>query len=103
MELHALAFRGIVTSVASLAFHCLGFDPGCSRAKALTLLRHLRDKGPLSRRELQRHTQSLTAAQRDEVLARLAAEGLVEVNRREVAAVSLAGFIQALHARPEFL
>jgi hypothetical protein len=102
MELHALAFRGIVTSVASLAYHCLGFDPGCPRAKALSLLGHLRDKGPLSRRELQRHTQSLTAAQRDEVLSRLAAEGLVEVNQREVTAVSLAGFIEALYARPQF-
>jgi hypothetical protein len=103
MELHALAFRGIVISVASLAYHCLGFDPGCPRAKALSLLRLLRDKGPLSRRELQRHTQSLTAAQRDEVLSRLASEGLVEMNAREVTAVSLAGFIQALHARQEFL
>jgi hypothetical protein len=103
MELHAMAFRGIVLSIASLAYHCLGFYPGCPRGKALALLRHLRDKGPLTRRELQRHTQSLNADERDKVLTRLAAEGLVVMNGNKVTAVPLAEFMEALYARPEFL
>ena len=102
-ELHAMAFRGIVHSVASLAYHCLGFDPGCPRHKALALLRHLRDKGPLTRRELQRSVQSLTATERDKVLTRLAAEGLVKMDDKKVTAVPVAEFVQALHARLEFL
>jgi hypothetical protein len=103
LELHAMAFRGIVLSIASLAYHCLGFYPGCPRGKALALLRHLRDKGPLTRRELQRHTQSLNADERDHVLTHLATEGLVELDGKKVTAVPLAGFVEALYARPEFL
>ncbi|MEY3895910.1 MAG: hypothetical protein RLZZ214_1430 [Verrucomicrobiota bacterium] len=103
MKLHAIAFRGIVISVASLAYHCLGFDPGCPRDKALALMRHLRDKGPLTRRELQRHTQSLDAPERNKVLARLAAEGLVQLDDRKVTAVPLADFVEALYFRQEFL
>ncbi|MEY3898553.1 MAG: hypothetical protein RLZZ214_4075 [Verrucomicrobiota bacterium] len=60
-------------------------------------------QGPLTRRELQRHTQSLTAAERNKVLARLAAEGLVQLDDKMVTAVPLAKFMEALHARPEFL
>lgn len=103
VTLHALTFRGIVLSIASLAYHCLGFDPGCPRHKALALMRLLRNKGPLTRRDLQRGVQSFTAAGLNKVLARLADEGLVKVNRKEVTAVPLAEFVEALHARPEFL
>jgi hypothetical protein len=101
--LHALTFRGIVLSIASLAYHCLGFDPGCPRNKVLALMRLLRDKGPLTRRDLQRGVQSFTATELNKALTRLAAEGLVEVNGKEVTAVPLAEFVEALHARPEFL
>lgn len=101
--LHALTFRGIVLSIASLAYHCLGFDPGCPRHKALALMRLLRDKGPLDRRDLQRGVQSFTAAGLDKVLARLAAEGLVELHGKKVSAVPVAEFVEALHTRPEFL
>ncbi|MGL5016823.1 MAG: hypothetical protein ACRDBP_01710, partial [Luteolibacter sp.] len=103
MTLHTLTFRGIVLSIASMAYHCLGFDPGCPRHKALALMRLLRDKGPLTRRDLQRGVQSFTATGLDKVLTRLAAEGLVKVNGKEVTAVPLAEFAEALHARPEFL
>ena len=93
----------LVLSIASLAYHCLGFDPGCPRHKALALMRLLREKGPLTRRDLQRGVQSFTAAGLDKMLTRLAAEGLIEVNGKEVSAVPLAEFAEALHARPEFL
>lgn len=38
-----------------------------------------------------------------QVLARLAAEGLIELDGKKVVAVPLAEFVEALHARPEFL
>ena len=101
MDLHAMAFRGIVMGLAGLAWHCLGFDPGCPRRDALKLLHHLRDKGPLSRRDIQRTLQSFNATQRDDMLGRLATEGLVELDGPMVTAVPLAGFIQALQGRQE--
>ena len=58
-DLHVMAFRGIVISVAGLAYHGLGLDPGCPRDKALALMRHLRDKGPLTRRDIQRSVQGM--------------------------------------------
>lgn len=79
----------------------LGFDPGCSHADAVALLRHLRERGPVSRRDLQRRFQSFTATQRDQVLERLAAEGLIVLDAKKVTAVPLADFIRSLHARPE--
>jgi hypothetical protein len=65
-------------------------------------LRHLRNKGPLTRRELQRHTESLTATERDKVLTRLAAEGLIQLDGKKVTAVPLAEFMAGLNARPSF-
>jgi hypothetical protein len=103
MTLHALTFRGIVLSIASLAYHCLGFDPGCPRHKALALMRLLREKGPLTCRELQRGVQSFTAAELNKALTRLADKGLVKLHGKKVSAVPLAEFVEALHARPEFL
>ena len=103
VDLNDMAFRGIVISIASLAYHGLGFDPGCPHAEAAALLRHLRDSGPVSRRDLQRRFQSFTATQRDQVLERLAAEGLVVLDAKKVAAVPLADFIRSIHVRPECL
>jgi hypothetical protein len=101
MQWPFVAFRGLVISVVGLAYHGLGFDPGCSHAEAVALLRHLRERGPLSRRDLQLRFQSFTATQRDRVLERMAAERLIDLDARKVAAVPLADFIRSLHAQPE--
>jgi len=102
VDLHALSFRGIVLSIEGLAWYGLGFDPGCSRPQAQKLLQHLRDKGSMTRRDAQRITRLPTAEARDHVLDRLAAEGLVTLDKTGVTAVSAAEFAQQLHARPEF-
>ena len=102
MDLHSMAVRGIVIGVTSLAYHCLGFDPGCSRGEALKVLRYLRDNGSTTRRALQRKFPGFNAGVRDGLLDRLAAEGLLKLHKNQVTAVALAEYIQALHARPEF-
>ena len=101
VDLCRSALRGITLGVAALAWHCLGFDPGCDREVALELLRYIRDQGCRTRREIRRKFPAFTAARRDEVLERLAAEGLVDLEGRSVAAVTPEGFVKALHARPE--
>ena len=100
-DLYRNALRGITLGVAALAWHCLGFDPGCEREVALEFLRYIRDQGGLTRREIQRKFPAFSAEQRDRVLDRLAAEGLVELEAKKVAAMTLEGFVKALHARAE--
>jgi hypothetical protein len=102
MDLHAMAFRGIVIGVTGLAYHCLGFEAGCPRETAVKMLHHLRATGPLRRRDIQRKFPHIIKEQRDDVLERLAAEGLLTLEGREVTAVSLADFVRSLHASPEF-
>lgn len=102
MDLHSMAFRGIVIGIHSLAYHCLGVDLGCRRSHAVRVLRHIREKGPLTRRDLQRKFPKITLPERDRLLERLASEGLVELDGSKVKAVTLEDFVRALHARPEF-
>ena len=40
------ALRGLVISVAGLAWHGLGFDAGCSRATVVRVLEYLRARKP---------------------------------------------------------
>jgi hypothetical protein len=82
-DLHTRAFRGIVLGVAALAWHCLGFDPGCPRKKALKALRDLRAKGPMSRSEVLRSAH-LNKEERDITLEAFAAEDLVRVEGNTV-------------------
>jgi len=100
-NLYCNALRGITLGVAALAWHCLGFDPGCDREVALELLCYIRDQGCLTRREIHRKFPAFSAEQRNKVLERLAAEGLVELEGKKVAAMTLEGFVKALHARAE--
>ena len=98
-DLHALTYRAITIGVASLAYHGYGFDAGCSFATLKKLLKILRNSESLTRRELLRKLPELNASQRDQVLARLAAEGLVTCDGPQVAAVALAEFISGLPAQ----
>lgn len=86
--------------VEALVWHGHGFDPDCPREAAVKVLEHIRGKGETSRRDLQRKFVSFTAEGRDGVLESLAAEGLLELDARQVRAVPLAGFIRSLPSRP---
>jgi hypothetical protein len=98
-DLHARSFRGIVLGVAALAWHVLGFDPGCPRTKALKALKDLRTKGPMSRSEVLINAR-LKKVERDLMLERFAGEDLVRVDGKTVTATTFAEFVAAIHSRP---
>ncbi len=102
IDLYNLALCGIAISIAALAWHGLGFHPGCPLPKARKILSRLRVQGSLSCRDVYRLGRFKTAEARDDVLARLSAEGLVRVDGKTVTAIPLAEFLNALHTRPEF-
>jgi hypothetical protein len=102
-DLFRSTLRAVVIGVASLAYHGWGFDAGVPRASVVQLLEHLRSKGPQTRRDLQRKfPQWLRAWERDALLDRLSAAGLVYCPDTVVSAVPLSDFIRWLHRRPEF-
>lgn len=101
-DLYPRALHGISLGVAALAWHCLGFDPGCPRKKALKVLRHIREKGTVAKSDLLLAKGSrVDATTRDVLLERLAAEDLIRVEGKTVTATSFSEFVKALHARPE--
>jgi len=102
VDLHSMALRGIVIGVAGLAYHGLGIGPWNQHGALVEVLQHLRQAGPISRRDLQRKFPVLKAKNRDALLGQLAAEGLVQLAPRLVTAVPLPEFVRVLHARKEF-
>ncbi|MEI7912957.1 MAG: hypothetical protein WCK77_25330 [Verrucomicrobiota bacterium] len=98
-DLHLMCVRAVTLGVESLAYHGHGFDACCPRGEAMKVLSYIREKGEVSRRDLQRRFVCFTADERDEVLESLAAEGLLELDARRVRAVPLAGFIGSLSSR----
>ena len=100
-DLYSMALRGIVIGVAGLAYHGLGIGPWNQHGAILEVLQHLRQAGPISRRDFQLKFRVL-AKDRDALLGQLAAEGLVQLEPRLITAVPLAEFVQALHGRREF-
>ena len=101
-DLYSMALRGIVIGVAGLAYHGLGIGPWNQHGALVEVLQHLRQAGPISRRDLQRKFPVLKAKNRDALLGQLAAEGLVYLETKLITAVPLADFVRALHARTEF-
>jgi hypothetical protein len=100
-DLHTRAFRGITLGVAALAWHCLGFDPGCPRDKAMKVLRDLRTKGSMSSSDILRYGHLKDKEQRNVLVTRLTAEGLIRIDGTTVTATTFAEFVDALHSRPE--
>ena len=98
-DLYALSFRGILLSIVALAYHGLGFNPGCERPDALDILNEVRKTGSCTRRELQRKVREFKAEELDTVLTRLACEGLVRPESRKVTAVTPADFVKTLPTR----
>ena len=97
-DLHAAAFRGIALGVAALAWHGLGFDPGCPSEKAVKVLRDLRTKGPMSVSDILRFGH-LKKEPRDLLLERLVGEDLIRVDGKTVTATTFDEFVTALHSR----
>ena len=101
-DLYAYALRGLTISMAGLAWHCLGFDPGCTRQEASRVLEYLRVNGPMSSSDLLRKAH-LTKELRDVLVKRLAEQELVEIDGKIIRARSYEEFVERLYARKEFL
>lgn len=100
-NLHTRAFRGITLGVAALAWHCLGFDPGCPRDKAMKVLRDLRTKGSMSSSDILRYGHLKDKEQRNVLVKCLTAEGLIRIEGTTIRATTFAEFVDTLHSRPE--
>jgi hypothetical protein len=102
-NLYAHSLRGMVIGVAGLAWHGIGFDPGCPRKKALEVLCYIRAKGPVKLSDLLLAKGArINAATRTVLLERLASEDLVRVEGKTVTATTYKEFLRALYARKEF-
>jgi hypothetical protein len=101
LDLCGHALRGLVVSVAALAWHVLGFDPGCERAKALKTLAYMRTRGSMTLSNLLSKAR-LTKAERNILVERFAAENLVRVNGKFITATTYKEFVSSLYARKEF-
>ena len=98
-DLRSHAAHGIALGLESLAFHCCGIE-GCDKATARSLLAFVREKGSVSRRDIQRKLQKLDAESLGVVLTKLVAEGLVTLEgERTVHAVTLEAFLRSLPSR----
>lgn len=101
-DLYAYTLRGLTISMAGLAWHCLGFDPGCTRQEASRVLGYLRVNGPMSSSDLLRKAH-LTKELRDVLVKRLAEQDLVEIDGKIIRAMGYEEFVKRLYARKEFL
>jgi hypothetical protein len=101
-DLYAYTLRGLTISMAGLAWHCLGFDPGCTRQEASRVLEYLRANGPMSSSDLLRKAH-LTKELRDVLVKRLAEQDLVEIDGKIIRALGYEEFVERLYARKEFL
>ena len=102
MDFFGHALQGMAISIAGLAWHCLGFDPGCPLKVARDLLTQLRQQGPATLRDLLRKVPSLKATQRDLVLDRMVAENLVRIEGKIVTATRFPDFVSSLYSEQRF-
>jgi|GEM_PF-1773786 len=100
-DLCAHATRGLVLSIAGLAWHGLGIDTGCPQQEAVRVLEYLRTRNPMTLSELLRGAH-LEKAKRDLLVERLLAENLIRVDRKIVTATSYAEFVEQLYAQKTF-
>jgi hypothetical protein len=91
--------QGVCLGVEALGWHAYGIASpgGCEPARRV--LRAVREHDSMSKRDLQRHQQWLTAESRDAILAALVAEGLVAITGNEITALPFADYWRHLLQR----
>ena len=100
IDLFFVTLRGIIISIESLAFHGFGFDAvGWSQPQVAKFLEFIREKGEVSRREIQRRFQNFDATERNEVLDILEEQGLLKLDKANVCAVNLDDFVKGISER----
>lgn len=91
-DLFTTALHGVTLGVQTLGWHGYGYDSPGGREPIRRLLRAVRERGSISKRDLMRNQQWLTAENRDAILAVLAAEGLVMTTDNEITALPFADY-----------
>ncbi len=100
-DLCAHATRGLVLSVAGLAWHGLGIDAGCPQQEIARVLEYLRTREPMTLSELLRGAH-LDKKERDRMVECLAAEDLIRVDGKIVTATRYVEFVESLQKRKAF-
>jgi hypothetical protein len=96
--LFANCFHAVWLGVEALAWHGYGFCAG-DPATTLKVLAAVRENGTISRRDLQRKLQCLQAADLGKLLTRLAQEGLLTLDARQITAVPFSEFFDGITGR----
>lgn len=96
------SLRGLVLSVAGLAWHGLGINLCCSHKEFLRVLDYLRRHGPMTMSDLLRRGHIKNKKTRDMLVERFEAEDLARVDGKFIKATSYMEFIEFLYSRKEF-
>lgn len=91
-DLFTTTLHGVALGIEALGWHGYGFDSPGGREPILRVLRAVRELGSISKRDLMRNQQWLTAERRDAILDVLAAEGLVMTTNNEITALPFADY-----------
>lgn len=94
--------RGVVLSVAGLAWHGLGIDTCGPHQEFLRVLDYLRSHGPMTGSELLRRGHIADKETRDRLVECFEVEGLVRVDGKTIQATTYAEFVEVLYSRKEF-
>jgi hypothetical protein len=95
-DLFTTVLQGVCLGVEALGWHGCGFEAPGGPDPVQRVLRAIRERGSISKRDLQRNQQWLTAGGRDAILAVLAAEGLVTINHNEITALPFTDYWQRI-------
>jgi hypothetical protein len=101
-DLYRTTLRGIAYSLAALKYHAHGVGLGSHRPAAGEVLSHVRLRGDVSRRNLQRKVYTLNAENLGHLLERLEGAGLFSTEGKMVRPVSFEKFLKVTPARERF-
>lgn len=96
LDFYTMATQGICLGVEALGWHGYGFDSTCDRGQKLRVLNAIRDRGSITKRDLLRNQQWLTAKTRDAILAAFETEGLIMLTDNEVTALPFTDYWRAV-------
>lgn len=102
LDLAAFTLRGMVISMAGLAWHGYGFDGGCLRQEAKRVLTYIRGKGRMTASDFNRKAHINNKGLRDLLVEQFAEEGLVEIDGKWIRPTTYEEFVEALYGRKEF-
>jgi len=96
LDLFDMVLQGLCLSIEALGWHGYGFESPGGHDPVRRVLRAIRERGSISKRDLQRNQQWLTAESREAILAALAADGLVMTTNNEITALPFTEYWQRI-------